>query len=183
MPGNYIRFGTKRLTTGSPTLDARKLKKDGHLTYPSDCISVSYDRQTQILEVDWTECNFGGFRSWFICPARNCYKRAAILYLSNIFACRSCCNLAYPSENAAHEWRYKHQSGKIREKLGWGNGVYVPFPKELYKPKGMHWKSYFKLINKYKEIENKAMAPMIARMRAEQKQAEALCQSWIEQGW
>ena len=182
MRGSYIRIGTKGVTTRYHTIDVRQLKKVGYFSYPDAYVSFSYGDKHQTISITWTECNFGGFRPWFMCPARNCYKRSAILYLSNIFACRSCCNLAYPIENELHEWRYIIKSRKIRERLGWGPGAYIPKPVEAYKPKGMHWRTYNRLIMKYCNIQDSGMAPHIARMRAEQEQAEALCQSWIEQG-
>jgi hypothetical protein len=30
--------------------------------------------------IDWTPCHYGGQRVWFLCPARGCRKRVAILY-------------------------------------------------------------------------------------------------------
>jgi len=39
--------------------------------------------------LDWTECHLGGQRPWFICPARGCGRRVALLYGGGIFACRT----------------------------------------------------------------------------------------------
>ena len=157
MRGSYIRVGTKGLTTSYHTVDVRQLKKAGYFSYPDDCVSFSYGGKHQTISITWTECNLGGYRPWFICPARGCYKRAAILYLSNIFACRHCQNLAYPVENMANEWRYTIKARKIREKLGWGPGVYVPKHIESYKPKGMQWGTYNRLIMKYYKIQHKGL--------------------------
>ncbi|MDH5694857.1 MAG: hypothetical protein OEZ47_17305 [Gammaproteobacteria bacterium] len=38
--------------------------------------------------LDYTPCHLGGERPWFLCPARGCGKRVAILYGGAIFACR-----------------------------------------------------------------------------------------------
>lgn len=164
MRGSYIRLGTKGETTSYHTLDVRKMKKEGYFSYPHDYVSFSYGHHNQTISIDWTKCSLGGYRPWFICPARGCYKRAAILYLSNIFACRSCCNLAYPVENVANVWRYTIKARKIRDKLGWESGVYEPFPIEAYKPKGMHWKTYWRLIDKYRTTQDNGLCQVYVKL-------------------
>ena len=32
------------------------------------------------VSLSWTSCRFGGERPWFICPAKGCQRRVAILY-------------------------------------------------------------------------------------------------------
>ena len=32
------------------------------------------------VSLDWTACNYGGERPWFICPGAGCNSRVAILY-------------------------------------------------------------------------------------------------------
>jgi hypothetical protein len=34
----------------------------------------------ETVPLDWTACNFGGERPWFICPGADCGRRVAILY-------------------------------------------------------------------------------------------------------
>jgi hypothetical protein len=48
--------------------------------------------------LDTTPCHMGGERHWFLCPARGCGRRVAILYGGAIFACRHCYRLAYTSQ-------------------------------------------------------------------------------------
>lgn len=183
MRGSYIKLGTRGVTTRYHTVDVRQLKKEGYFKQPDHNVSFSYGgKKHQTITITWTECNLGGQRPWFMCPARGCYNRAAILYLSNIFACRHCQNLAYPIENEVPQWRYTIKARKIRERLGWGQGAHIPEPVNAYKPKGMHWRTYDRLVYKYCMICDRGMAPMIRQMRAEQEGAEALCQSWIAQG-
>jgi hypothetical protein len=48
------------------------------------------------IETNTTPCNFGGTRSWFICP--RCKKRAGTLYkppTKDELLCRKCHNLSY----------------------------------------------------------------------------------------
>ena len=55
---------------------------------------------------------WGGLRYWFICPVKNCGRRARKLYLApggKYFACRHCYNLTYKSAQEEHSgdslWR------------------------------------------------------------------------------
>jgi len=50
------------------------------------------------VPIEWTPCNYGGSRPWFRCPAIGCGRRIAVLYGSDIFACRQCHRLAYESQ-------------------------------------------------------------------------------------
>lgn len=57
--------------------------------------------------LDWTPCNYGSRRPWFLCPwSPQGRRRCRILYLppgARIFACRECCELTYRS-------RQKHRN-------------------------------------------------------------------------
>ncbi|MDR2871558.1 MAG: hypothetical protein LBV45_03400, partial [Xanthomonadaceae bacterium] len=66
----------------------------------------------------WTACRLGGWRPWFLCPARGCHRRVAILYGGTIFACRHCHRLAYASSRETASERTLRQAGKVRTKLG-----------------------------------------------------------------
>ena len=52
------------------------------------------------VPLSWSACHLGGRRVWFLCPAKGCGRRVAILYLGNagIFACRHCYRLVYRSQ-------------------------------------------------------------------------------------
>lgn len=47
------------------------------------------------VRLDWTACNYGGRRAWWLCPAASCGRRVAVLYGGAVFACRHCHRLAY----------------------------------------------------------------------------------------
>jgi hypothetical protein len=51
-----------------------------------------------LVLIEWTPCEFGGSRAWFLCPARGCGRRVAILYSGTTFACRKCHKLIYQSQ-------------------------------------------------------------------------------------
>ena len=94
--------------------------------------------------LDWTACHLGGRRPWFICPARGCGRRVAILYVDAIFACRSCYRLAYPSQRD-NDPALRRAEG-IRERLGWMPGILNGHGS---KPKGMHWATFERLTAKH----------------------------------
>ena len=95
------------------------------------------------VQLDWSACNFGGERPWFLCPARGCGRRVAILYGAGIFACRNCHQLAYPSQRETWDDRAARRANKIRERLGWKQGILNP--KGWSKPNGMHWRTFERL--------------------------------------
>lgn len=72
----------------------------------------------------------------FICTAKGCQRRVAILYSGSIYACRHCHQLAYTSQHETDYDKAARQAEKIRHKLGWDPCI---FEMEGEKPKGMHW--------------------------------------------
>ena len=66
--------------------------------------------------LDWTRCNYGGERASFLCPARGCGRRVAILWGGAIFACRRRHNLAYESQNETAYSRALSKAQAIRVK-------------------------------------------------------------------
>lgn len=69
--------------------------------------------------LDTTPCHMGGVRHWFICPARGCGRRVAMLYGGAVFACRHCHRLAYPSQREKPGDRAARRADRIRDKMGW----------------------------------------------------------------
>jgi len=90
-----------------------------------------------------TRPHYGGERWWFRCPVQGCGRRVAVLYLAQIFACRHCCKLAYSSQNEAPHYRQLHKAQKIHQQLG---GDWALDGGEPPKPKGMHWKTYWRKV-------------------------------------
>lgn len=105
-------------------------------------------------EVDWTSvdysiqltrtpCRFGGERTWFLCPGRDCGRRVAKLYCAGrYYVCRHCGNLAYSCQREDAGDRALRRAQAIRKKLGGSANMLELFPQ---KPKGMHWKTYTRL--------------------------------------
>ena len=96
------------------------------------------------VPLEWTACNFGGARPWFVCPGRRCGRRAALLYLGGPhFLCRECQDLSYASQRErGGSVAALHRCQRIRTKLGGSPNTSKPFPE---KPKGMHLKTYQRL--------------------------------------
>jgi len=169
---NSGRHGGKGTTRGRNTLDVRKLQRDGVLIpgsrftsswtrngKPNGSISVivnesgvhlvyrhggdtGQDMNYPVL-IDWTPCNYGGKRAWWKCPC--CGRRVALLYAGKMFACRHCHRLDYESTRTAEDSKPYERADKLRKRLGWCAGVANP-PGD--KPKGMHWKTYLRLMDK-----------------------------------
>jgi hypothetical protein len=112
-------------------------------------------------------CNMGGQRAWWLCPASGCGRRAALLYLgsSGVFACRHCYRLAYRSQmETAHDRTFR-RANNLRTRLGWVAGI-AHSPGD--KPKGMHWRTYSRLMESYQNQANQVLTGSMAaveRMR------------------
>ena len=168
--GNH---GGKRTTSEMRSLDVRKLQRDGLLT-PERSVSLTWSRNgkpeaTIDMQVDsdrvsldyrqrdrggewqamnypvrlaWTPCTYGGQRAWWLCPAVGCGRRVAVLYGGSVFACRHCQRLAYKSQRETPNDRAYRRANNLRDRLGWVPGV---IHGAGVKPKGMHWRTYWRL--------------------------------------
>ncbi len=170
--GNWFRFSSKHLVEKYPELDVRFLNKKGGLDNRRSCIcnwrdgsNISIETSPEAIELSyattitgqrqnvnyrvplsWTTCNYGGKRPWLICPGKGCGRRVAKLYLrKGYFLCRHCHDLTYSSQRKTKESRQMSNAGRIYRKLGirFNGGPYV-----ASKPKGMHYKTYIRLLTK-----------------------------------
>jgi len=104
----------------------------------------------QFVSLDETPCNYGGTRKWFICEA--CEKRVVVLYgVGKYFHCRTCNDLSYFSKQKGFVDRTRIKAQNIRSKLGGEKSIASAFPD---KPKGMHWKTYNKLMKEAEVYED-----------------------------
>lgn len=97
------------------------------------------------VRITYTRCNFGGGRPWFLCPARGCGRRVAVLYGGRIFACRRCHQLVYECQREAPHYRALRKAQNISIRLG-GTGCIYDM---VFKPKGMHTRTFERLQRKY----------------------------------
>ena len=170
--GRRFHYNSKITTESQRRIDVRWLNRQGYLSsgYGGSLIWSRGDKKTGYIEFkvkaehmklyyryringgeweeveqniffDRTPCNYGGRRTWFLCS--QCSKRVAILYgAGKLFLCRHCYNLAYSSQQECREYRLLRKARNIRLRLGGSNNMFAPFP---WKPKNMHWKTYWQL--------------------------------------
>ena len=120
-----------------------------------------WQEKNYFIQIEWTHCYYGGHRAWFRCPAANCGRRVAILYLNGIFACRHCCQLSYESQQEPPHGRALLKAQKIRMKLGGTGSMADPFPP---KPKRMRWRTYYSYVAMEEEADSRAVPPFLLRM-------------------
>ena len=182
---NSGRTGGSRCTDSFRSLDVRMLQSEKllqpgtvfNLSWPSrnqniatievsvdhDCVVLRYqlvwksgEQQscTNTIEFDWTPCHYGGRRPWWLCPS--CDRRVAILYCcQSWYACRHCFGLAYRSQRETAEDLAARRVDKLRKRLGWQAGI---FNSSSGKPKGMHWRTYYRL----RSIHDRKAGPLLA---------------------
>lgn len=107
-----------------------------------------------------TPCTLGGERQWFVCPS--CGRRVAVIYgAGRTFACRRCKGLAYTSQNEAADDRAARRADRIRKKLGWKAGI---LNGPGFRPKGMHWRTYERLLAEHDAFVSVSLAGMARRL-------------------
>lgn len=90
------------------------------------------------IPLNWTPCNFGGNRPWFVC---DCGMRVGRLFFHRQqIACCNCFNLVYPSQ-------LKDELGRLRSKIEKMEAKLDGYSK----PKGMHVETFKKLKTKILE--------------------------------
>jgi hypothetical protein len=140
-----------------------------HMRAEADCVFLTYRHRSG--DGEWkdeeypvafvrTACHLGGSRVWFLCPARGCGRRVAILYGGAIFACRRCHQLAYDStrENAGD--RSARRADHLRLRLGWEPGI---LNGGGAKPKWMHWRTFHGLVERHDVYVNRSMVAIAAK--------------------
>lgn len=101
-------------------------------------------------------CCFGGSRPWFICP--RCHKRVGAVYFNTAPACRKCSHLRYDSQREQPADRARRRARKTRHKLDWP----MNFTLRGDKPKGMHWATYRRMVNKQDSDISQSLGAMLA---------------------
>ncbi len=179
--GNRYRFDKKTTTDECHSLDVRRFYREGLLKNGTsfswrwsragqevasigalvyqDKLVLSYRSKRggewedvkEPVPLEWTACNFGGERPWFVCPGVGCGRRVALLYgPGKYFLCRHCYDLRYESQREDKGHRALRRAQKIRTRLGGSANMMEPFPD---KPKGMHHDTYMRLCSEHHEAE------------------------------
>ena len=112
---------------------------------------AEWENVKELVPLEWTPCNFGGERPWFVCPGVACGRRVAILYgPGKYFLCRHCYDLRYESQRKDKKDRALRRARKIRQRLGGSANMLEPFPE---RPKGMHLDTYMRLFWEHDQAE------------------------------
>jgi hypothetical protein len=110
------------------------------------------------VPLEWTPCNFGGERPWFVCPEVSCGRRVTILYgPGKYFLCRHCYDLSYESQREDKKDRALRRAQRIRRRLGGSANMPEQFPE---RPKGMHHDTYMRLFWKHDAAHREELAGM-----------------------
>lgn len=124
------------------------------------------------IPVEYTECNFGGYRPWFRCP--KCRDRRGKLYLPpgrEVFRCRECYDLGYRSSRTSGddlkqaELRYRRAFAKAdkENRRPHPNSTSLPYFPE--RPKGMHHDTFEELLEDVEDAHEEWDEQMQERMR------------------
>ena len=113
------------------------------------------------VRLSWSPCTYGGQRAWFLCPAAGCGRRVAVLYGGDIFACRHCYRLAYPSQRETADDRALRRADRIRARLGWEPGI---LNGDGSKPKWMRWRTFQRLSTKHGAFVGASLAGLAQRL-------------------
>ncbi len=130
---------------GTITCEVNTIEPDDsflRLTY-----SVNGDAQDYRVRLSVTPCRFGGVRWWFHCPHTG--RRVSKLYLppgARRFLSRFAYRLAYRSERGGPMDRSHWRQGRIYSRLGAEYRVFEQPPPR--RPKGMHKRTYARLLRK-----------------------------------
>ncbi|TMW74659.1 hypothetical protein FG147_06670 [Thauera sp. UPWRP] len=106
-----------------------------------------------------TSCNFGNARPWLHCPC--CWKRCAVLYGGTVFACRQCRGLGYQVQREDETDRLARRADAIRGRLGWEVGI---LNGEGGKPRGMHWRTFWRLKAEHDRLKGGALSAWARRL-------------------
>ncbi len=159
---SWSRAGRQIASIGGLVLGSSRPERVVLLFRHRSGLSAEWEGVQEPVELDWTPCNFGGERPWFVCPGVvngvACGRRVAVLYgPGHYFLCRHCYDLSYQSQRDNKIYRALHRAQKIRERLGGSANMMEPFPE---KPKGMHWKTYERLFWEHHEAEMEQLIGM-----------------------
>ena len=136
---------------GEPSGNISVQANDGGITliYRTSTNGGEWRDVREPVTIIWEPCNFGGRRPYFLCP--RCGRRIVKLYGLARFLCRSCNRLAYQCQRESGSDRALRKDWTLRAKLGGEPGMANPIPD---KPKGMHWRTYNRIVDEIHRVEN-----------------------------
>ena len=133
-------------------------KDEVWLNYTTGASSGESVEWSYKIDLEWTSCNYGGYRPWFRCP--HCKHRVATLYGGKKFLCRRCKGLAYRSQTADYLNAALNKRERLEARLHNHNGL-------LYRPKGMHWKTFDRInaaLDRHEDIVDRHFGAVMNRL-------------------
>lgn len=159
-PGRSYGWHWTRYGAEAARIDIRAESGRVVLSYRTRSDGDEWQRVEYPVMLTWTDCNLGGRRAWFLCPARGCGRRVAILYGGAVFACRHCHRLVYDCQRETNDDRAARRADNIRARLGWAPGI---LNGDCPKPKGMHWRTYWRLYAEHDAYVSKSLVGIAVR--------------------
>ena len=149
---------------GKPVASVGVLLTDGDvcITYRHKSHTDYWSDVANTVDLEWTDCHYGGQRPWFQCPNRCCGKRIAILYIGDTIGCRQCQGLVYESQRENNCSRSSRAADKLRDRLGWKRGF---LHGEGYRPKGMHKTTFKRLALSHQQVTQKTLNVIAERFK------------------
>lgn len=130
-------------------------------------IYIVFKGKENLIHIDQTPCNYGGWRNWFLCPG--CDKRVGKLYHGKEgFACRSCYDLNYLSQQYTKTdcYYYKVRAERIAKRVDNFYEMDWLRPKFPHKPKYMKYMIYWRLRKKFDDYIEKSHIVWISGLRS-----------------
>jgi hypothetical protein len=160
-PGHASQWQWRRNETAVAAIDIRAEHDRVILSYRIRREGEDWQDERYPVLILRTPCHLGGMRPWFLCPARGCGRRVAILYLDRIFACRHCHQLAYASTREEAHDRAARRADRLRARLGWDLGL-LNDPGR--KPKWMRWRTFARVVAQHDALAYRAMAGILDQL-------------------
>ncbi len=136
------------------------------ITYAVKARHTASNVVSEHIFIDRAACNYGGTRTWFLCP--NCNARKAILYCaSKRFLCRQCYGLNYTCQNEVYPDRMIRKARKLRSKLGAPMDLSQPISE---RPHGMYRTTFERLIKQDQDNIKSVVGAYSQRLMSNPKQ-------------
>ena len=152
---DFLRLDIRELSFGTDAPEWQYPVSPFAVSVALDHARVLHDGLDHLVEIERTRCNYGDTRPWFLCPA--CGNRRAVLYAlpgGSCFGCRRCLRLLYLSECEDTFGRGLLKVRKLERSVCESIGGLVGTAHPVDKPKGQHWTTYERHIDKLEWARN-----------------------------
>lgn len=113
-------------------------------------------KQDYHVHLTFTPCRYGGQRPWFVCPC--CHRRVGVLLLSwGRFVCRHCGGFCYQTQLEQFMGRSLIRGERLMSRIGGRED-----PDDPPKPKGLHWKTYWRIFERANKAFDRSWAKKLA---------------------